>query len=110
MRQLHNQDQNPPSLPGSIKANLPSHHHLAVTFRATMLASGLLLVALLACLVLMVFMSVWWQRELWGKLPPGPTPLPFIRNYLQLDTEQIYDSLMKVPSEGDGWNGVGVCA
>uniref|UniRef100_F6W7E6 Cytochrome P450 n=1 Tax=Equus caballus TaxID=9796 RepID=F6W7E6_HORSE len=61
-----------------------------------MLASGLLLVALLACLVLMVFMSVWWQRELWGKLPPGPTPLPFIRNYLQLDTEQIYDSLMKI--------------
>uniref|UniRef100_A0A8C4L5F4 Cytochrome P450 n=1 Tax=Equus asinus TaxID=9793 RepID=A0A8C4L5F4_EQUAS len=61
-----------------------------------MLASGLLLVALLACLVLMVFMSVWRQREVWGKLPPGPTPLPFIGNYLQLDTEQICDSLMKI--------------
>uniref|UniRef100_A0A2K6FTI0 Cytochrome P450 n=1 Tax=Propithecus coquereli TaxID=379532 RepID=A0A2K6FTI0_PROCO len=27
---------------------------------------------------------------------PGPTPLPFLGNYLQLNTEQIYDSLMKI--------------
>ncbi|XP_040832532.1 cytochrome P450 2A11 isoform X1 [Ochotona curzoniae] len=61
-----------------------------------MLASGLLLAALLACLTLMVLVSIWRQKKLWGKLPPGPTPLPFIGNYLQLNTEQMYDSLMKI--------------
>ncbi|EPY77316.1 cytochrome P450 2A13-like isoform 1 [Camelus ferus] len=61
-----------------------------------MLASGLLLVALLACLTITVLMSVWHQRKLRGKLPPGPTPLPFIGNYLQLNTEQMYNSFMKI--------------
>ncbi|XP_063476021.1 cytochrome P450 2A13-like [Symphalangus syndactylus] len=60
-----------------------------------MLASGLLLVTLPACLTVMVLMSVWQQRKSRGKLPPGPTPLPFIGNYLQLNTEQMYNSLMK---------------
>ncbi|XP_016064651.1 PREDICTED: cytochrome P450 2A13 [Miniopterus natalensis] len=61
-----------------------------------MLASGLLLAALLACLTVMVLMSVWQQRKLWGKLPPGPVALPFIGNYLQLNTEHMYNSLMKM--------------
>lgn len=73
-----------------------------------MLASGLLLVALLACLTIMVLMSVWRQKKLRGKLPPGPTPLPFIGNYLQLNTQQMYNSLMKVSGHGMGGMGVGL--
>uniref|UniRef100_A0A2K5M0G9 Cytochrome P450 n=1 Tax=Cercocebus atys TaxID=9531 RepID=A0A2K5M0G9_CERAT len=61
-----------------------------------MLASGPLLVALLVCLTVMVLMSVWQQRKSRGKLPLGPTPLPFIGNYLQLNTEQMCTSLMKI--------------
>ncbi|XP_052568876.1 cytochrome P450 2A8 isoform X2 [Peromyscus californicus insignis] len=61
-----------------------------------MLASGMLLVAVLTCLSIMIIMSVWRQRRLLGKMPPGPTPLPFIGNFLELDTEKFRDSLLKV--------------
>ncbi|XP_060222478.1 cytochrome P450 2A1 isoform X2 [Meriones unguiculatus] len=64
-----------------------------------MLASGMLLVAVLACLSIMIIMSVWRQRRLLRKMPPGPTPLPFLGNFLELDTEKLYDSLLKIKEQ-----------
>uniref|UniRef100_A0A8D2DH23 Uncharacterized protein n=1 Tax=Sciurus vulgaris TaxID=55149 RepID=A0A8D2DH23_SCIVU len=61
-----------------------------------MLDSELLLVALLACLSVMVLTSVWKQRSLQGKLPPGPTALHIIENVLQLEKNEMYNSLLKV--------------
>ncbi|XP_074075232.1 cytochrome P450 2A13-like isoform X2 [Macrotis lagotis] len=61
-----------------------------------MLVSGLLLGALLFCLSVLVVLSLWRQRRNYSTLPPGPTPLPFIGNYLQLNTGQMYDSFMKI--------------
>uniref|UniRef100_A0A670IR00 Cytochrome P450 2A13-like n=1 Tax=Podarcis muralis TaxID=64176 RepID=A0A670IR00_PODMU len=50
----------------------------------------LLLASFLFCLL---FLSAWKKRE---KLPPGPTPLPFIGNLLQVNTKDMYQSLMKI--------------
>ncbi|XP_028710944.1 cytochrome P450 2A9 [Peromyscus leucopus] len=60
-----------------------------------MLGSGLLLVAILAYLSVMVFTSV-WKQKFRGKLPPGPTPLPYIGNYLQLNIKDMYSSIKEL--------------
>uniref|UniRef100_A0A8D2KP64 Uncharacterized protein n=1 Tax=Urocitellus parryii TaxID=9999 RepID=A0A8D2KP64_UROPR len=56
----------------------------------------MILVALLAGLSAMVLKSIWKHRSLQEKLSPGPTPLPFTRNSLQLDKDNMYNCLMKV--------------
>ncbi|CAO2626758.1 Cytochrome P450 2A3 [Lemmus lemmus] len=44
----------------------------------------------------LLILIVWKRTSKARKLPPGPTPLPFIGNYLQLNTEQMYSSLLKI--------------
>ncbi|XP_025736486.1 cytochrome P450 2C41 isoform X1 [Callorhinus ursinus] len=50
-------------------------------------------VVLVLCLSCWLLFSLWKQSSGKGKLPPGPTPLPFIGNILQVDVKDISKSL-----------------
>nr|XP_033810452.1 cytochrome P450 2G1-like [Geotrypetes seraphini] len=44
----------------------------------------------------LVFLSAWGSIKKWGKMPPGPTPLPFIGNILQMRPNNILNSFKKL--------------
>ncbi|XP_077933462.1 cytochrome P450 2C41 isoform X3 [Halichoerus grypus] len=53
-------------------------------------------VVLVLCLSFWLLLSLWKQSSGKGKLPPGPTPLPFIGNILQVDVKDIGKSLINL--------------
>ncbi|XP_074152524.1 cytochrome P450 2C23-like isoform X2 [Sminthopsis crassicaudata] len=57
---------------------------------------GLTTSVLLACVLLLIFLSQWSQGLKKGKLPPGPTPLPFLGNLLQLDLKNMIASFSQL--------------
>ncbi|XP_053123272.1 cytochrome P450 2A13-like isoform X2 [Hemicordylus capensis] len=56
-------------------------------------AATLFLVICLSCLTVL---STWRQMHRKSQMPPGPTPLPFIGNLLQVKTSDMYQSLLKI--------------
>ncbi|XP_030073486.1 cytochrome P450 2G1 [Microcaecilia unicolor] len=61
-----------------------------------MVLGGAVSLVLIFFLSFLVFLSAWGSIKKWGKMPPGPTPLPFIGNILQLRPNDVLNSFRKL--------------
>lgn len=48
------------------------------------------------CFSCLLLISAWKRMHKEGKLPPGPTPLPFLGNILQVKTSEPFKSFLAV--------------
>lgn len=63
---------------------------------STMELGGAFTIVLALCLSCLAILIAWKQINKGGKLPPGPTPIPFLGNILQVRTDATFQSFMKV--------------
>ncbi|XP_040179175.1 cytochrome P450 2H2-like [Rana temporaria] len=61
---------------------------MAVNVAATLL--------LASAVTLLIYLIKWWMNVKKKDLPPGPTPLPFLGNILQISTTELPQSLVKL--------------
>ncbi|XP_073454735.1 cytochrome P450 2A13-like isoform X1 [Aquarana catesbeiana] len=61
---------------------------MAVNVAATLL--------LTSAVTLLIYLIKWWMNVKKKDLPPGPTPLPFLGNILQISTTEMPQSLVKL--------------
>uniref|UniRef100_A0A8D0AYK2 Cytochrome P450 n=1 Tax=Salvator merianae TaxID=96440 RepID=A0A8D0AYK2_SALMN len=57
---------------------------------------GATALSLFLCLCCLMLLSTWKQMHRKSKMPPGPTPLPFIGNLLQVNVNDMYRSFLKI--------------
>ncbi|XP_037372511.1 cytochrome P450 2G1 [Talpa occidentalis] len=57
---------------------------------------GAFTIFLALCLSCLFILIAWKRTQKGGKLPPGPTPIPFLGNLLQVSTEATFQSFMKL--------------
>ncbi|XP_004648699.1 cytochrome P450 2G1-like [Octodon degus] len=57
---------------------------------------GAFTIFLTLCLTCLILLIAWKRADKGGKLPPGPTPLPFLGNMLQIGYNKTYESLLKL--------------
>ncbi|XP_005414057.1 PREDICTED: cytochrome P450 2G1-like [Chinchilla lanigera] len=57
---------------------------------------GAFTIFLALCLSCLIILIAWKRTNKGGKLPPGPTPIPFLGNVLQVGFDETYQSLMKL--------------
>ncbi|XP_007458691.1 PREDICTED: cytochrome P450 2G1-like [Lipotes vexillifer] len=57
---------------------------------------GAFTIFLAFCLFCLLMLIAWKWTSKGGKLPPGPTPIPFLGNLLQVRTDATFQSFMKL--------------
>ncbi|EDL24214.1 cytochrome P450, family 2, subfamily g, polypeptide 1 [Mus musculus] len=61
-----------------------------------MMLGGAFSIFMALCLSCLLILIAWKRTSKGGKLPPGPTPIPFLGNFLQVRTDATFQSFQKL--------------